>query len=174
MLGSTAASLGVDLQRVDERTSFVELDEQGPRSASALDQLLAPEGLRVSVPAPAEDDTPRRLLPVAAGGVALVTLLIVLLALALVRVESRGDDDVLLIAGASPGLWRRAQGARAGLMVLVAAVPAPLVGWAVVRGLSERPAVAPWWAIELLVLLPLVCAVVAGTCTRRPRRLRTQ
>jgi putative ABC transport system permease protein len=123
-----------------------------------------------------------------AGGIAfvtLVTLLVVLFALALMRIESRGDDGVLAVSGASPSVLRRTQAARAAVMVLMAAAPACAVGWGLLKvfstpgevdpsGPSGTDALAvPWWAIGIvLVGLPLLAGLLAGVTDRPARRLR--
>jgi hypothetical protein len=77
--------------------------------------------------------------------------------------------------GASPSVARRTQALRGGLMVLMAAIPATIVGWALVRVVAHTrlPVVTPWWAVAAIVVgLPLVTAVLAGMSDRPGRRLR--
>lgn len=108
--------------------------------------------------------------------------MVVLFALALMRIESRGDDAVLAVVGASPSVARRTQAARAATMVLIAAVPAVAVGWGLVRVLSTSSGAAPshvvpvpWWAMAVaLVGLPVLAAVTALVTDRPGRRLRSR
>ena len=178
---ATAQMLGVGPVHPLGTEVYLGLDGAAPATAE-LDDIVEPLGFELEVaswqqPMSSNSDrwSPTTVFALVAAGVALVTLLIVMITLALVRVESRSDDDVLLIAGASPGLSRRVSAARAGLIVLVAALPASIGGWWVARSLMIGSAPVPWLAIALaLVALPLIAASLGWLFHRPPRRLRLQ
>lgn len=170
-----ARDLGVDLAGPQiGGTTLVVHDGSDERIAQRVRAVVGPE-LEITQP---YDTTPPPVVWIVAGGVGfvtLVTLLVVLFALALMRVEARSDDAVLAVVGASPSVARRTQAMRGGLMVLMAALPATVVGWGLVRVISNdrMPAVTPWWAAAIIVVaLPLVTAFLAGLSDRPGRRLR--
>jgi putative ABC transport system permease protein len=173
---ATAARLGLDLARASQRTAFVDLDGLDVEARAALDDRAGELGFDVVEGAwNAAEPEPVSNAVLRAGAVAvvsLVVLLIVMITLALVRVESRSDDEVLLVAGASPGTARRVSAARAGLIVMAAAIPASVAGWWVARSLMSGAVGVPWWAIGVgVMVLPLVAASIAAATHRPPRRL---
>lgn len=170
-----ARDLGVDLAGPQlGGTTLVVHDGSDERIAQRVRAVVGPE-LEINQP---YDRTPPPVAWIVGGGVGfvtLVTLLVVLFALALMRVEARSDDAVLAVVGASPSVARRTQAMRGGLMVLMAALPATVVGWGLVRVISNdrMSAVTPWWAAAIIVVaLPLVTAFLAGLSDRPGRRLR--
>jgi putative ABC transport system permease protein len=171
-----ATRLGLDPAAAVNPQVFVDLDgvgtEQRRELAAAVDDLgfdLEEGSWNASGPDPVSNAVLRT---GAVAVVSLVVLLIVMITLALVRVESRSDDEVLLVAGASPGTSRRVSAARAGLIVVAAAIPASLAGWWVARSLLSGAVGVPWWAVGVgIVVLPLVAATVAAAAHRPPRRL---
>ena len=176
MTATTADALGVDRSQIVATEAFVVLDGA---SDGAVERVVQDLGFGLSEgswePNSELGWSNAVIFALGASAVALVTLLIVMITLALVRVESRSDDDVLLIAGASPGLSRRVSAARAGLIVVAAALPASIAGWSVARSLMIGSAPVPWAAIGLaLVALPLIAASMGWLFHRPPRRLRLQ
>jgi hypothetical protein len=162
---ATNPSVVVDLDDVDveQRRELVEM-------ADGLGFDLRVQTWNAASPEPVSNTVLRT---GAVAVVSLVVLLIVMITLALVRVESRSDDEVLLVAGASPGTSRRVSAARAGLIVVAAAIPASLAGWWVARSLMSGAVGVPWWAIGVGVLvLPPVAASIAALTHRPPRRLQ--
>ncbi|MFN7150971.1 MAG: FtsX-like permease family protein, partial [Microthrixaceae bacterium] len=172
-----ATRLGLDPAAAMNPQVFVDLDrvgvEQREQLAAEVDDLgfdLVERTWNASGPEPVSNTFLRS---VGVAVVSLVVLLIVMITLALVRVESRSDDEVLLVAGASPGISRRVSAARAGLIVVAAAIPACVAGWWVARSLMAGAVGVPWWAIGVgVLLLPLVAACVAAAMHRPPRRLQ--
>ena len=176
-----AAALGADPSAAPLGTDvFVVVDRDDVGAEARVRSALVGDGLDVMDPSPPDRI---ELWWFVAGGIAfvtLVTLMVVLFALALMRIESRGDDAVLAVVGASPSVARRTQAARAATMVLIAAVPAVAVGWGLVRVLSTSSGAAPshavpvpWWAMAVvLVGLPALAAVTALVTDRPGRRLR--
>lgn len=177
MSAATAASYGVDLAAPPKSaTVYLGLDglSAAQRSSAAAEAASLGFELRVGswTPTYSSSEVAPWVYVALAAAVGLIALLIVMIALTLVRVESRADDEVLLIAGASPGTSRRVSAARAGLIVVGAAIPATFAGWFTARILINGPAPTPWSAIlAALVLLPLIAAVLAGLFHRPARRL---
>ena len=177
MTSTTADGLGVDRSTPSLVEPYIDMDPLDRAATTEVRMAAASEGYDLEVGAwdpiyVGPPDTASWARVATAGVVSLVTLLIVLIALALVRVESRSDDEVLLIAGASPGLSRRVSASRAGLIVLGAAIPASLAGLVVARALLRSPVSVPWSSLALgLVGLPLAAAALAWLLHRPPRRL---
>ncbi len=174
MTEATADALGVDRGEAFATEAFVVLDGA---TDDAVERMVRDLGFGLSEgswePTSELGWSDAAIFAVGAAVISFVTLLIVMITLALVRVESRSDDDVLLIAGASPGLSRRVSAARAGLIVVAAALPASIAGWSVARSLMIGSAPVPWAAIALaLVALPLLAAALGWLFHRPPRRLR--
>ena len=162
MTEATADALGVDRGEAFATEAFVVLDGA---TDDAVERVVRDLGFGLSEgswePTSELGWSSAAIFATGAAAISLVTLLIVMITLALVRVESRSDDDVLLIAGASPGLSRRVSAARAGLIVVAAALPASIAGWSVARSLMIGSAPVPWAAIALaLVALPLLAAAL--------------
>lgn len=173
----TATRLGVDPATSTQRSVYFDAGAVDPAQMETARSLARDLGFDLQLGSWNEPSSgswdDRAWVTLAFGVVTAVTLLIVLITLALVRVESRREDDVLLVAGASPGLARRVGAARAGLIVVAAALPAAVGGWFVARALMRGQVGVPWWAIGLgVVVLPAVAALLAGTFHRPPRRLR--
>jgi putative ABC transport system permease protein len=172
-----ARALGVDLDRPELTGSAMVLHDGS--DDRIIDRVQDVVGDDLAVVSSFSSTDPLPLGWVVAGGmgfVTIVTLLVVLFALALMRVESRADDAVLAVVGASPAVARRTQAMRGGLMVLMAAVPATAVGWALVRVVSDGqvwPVVTPWWAVGIVVVaLPVLTALLSGLSDRPGRRLK--
>lgn len=175
---TTADLLGVDRSTVQGREVLVGVEGLGADERRVVRDELTDSGydlvIGTWVPRYGAPDAASNVARLAVAGlVALVTLLIVMITLALVRVEARSDDEVLLIAGASPGLSRRVSAARAGLIVLGAAIPASLAGVVVAQALMRSAVSIPWSSVAFgLVVLPLLAAASAWLFHRPPRRLR--
>ncbi len=162
---ATADRLGIELSDATEQRVYLDLDGEGVVGRRSLEAASGQLGFDVFVGGwnvARPDPVPSGVLRAAGiAVVALVVLLIVMITLALVRVESRSDDEVLLVAGASPGLSRRVSAARAGAIVVAAALPASIAGWWVARSLMAGAVGVPWWAVG-----------VAAAMHRPPRRLQ--
>lgn len=98
----------------------------------------------------------------AMGGVAsFITLVVLGLALALQRVESRPDEVVLVQVGAGPGLRRLMAGQRAGVLSAIAVIPGVVVGALVPVALTGRWEQVPYAELAAsAVALPLVAFTV--------------
>ena len=178
MSSTTADGLGVDRSTARAVEPYVDMEPLDAAAIADVREAASARGYDLQIgswtprPDGGSDDIARWARLAGAGVISLVTLLIVLIALALVRVESRSDDEVLLIAGASPGLSRRVSASRAGLIVLGAAIPASVAGLVVAQALMRTKVVVPWSSLALgLVGLPLAAAALAWLLHRPPRRL---
>lgn len=108
------------------------------------------------------------------GFAAAIGLAIVGVAVALVAVESRRDQAMLVAVGAGSSMRRRIVASNALLLAGLAgvlAVPAGLFPVAVLQ-LSRQagyPVIMPWLSMGVvLIVVPLVGALVAGAVVRRP------
>ena len=101
--------------------------------------------------------------------------LIVAVAVALVRAESRRDHAILSAVGASPSTRRRLAGANAALLALLAgmiAIPGGFLPIAVIQTARQAsaPIVVPWLTIvAVAVAVPLIAGLAAAAFSRAPR-----
>jgi putative ABC transport system permease protein len=115
---------------------------------------------------------PVRLLATAGG--ALLGLAILAVALALVRVEARREEAIMVAVGAPPGTRRKLAAANALLVSLLAGLLAAAAGFLPVA-IVERaqttpePVVVPWGALAaVLLVVPVLAGAAAAAASRRP------
>lgn len=97
------------------------------------------------------------------GAAAVVTVVVLALALALQRVESRPDEAVLVQVGAGPRLRRLMAAQRAALLSAVAVVPGVAVGAVVIVAVNDRWVTVPWLdLVGSMVAIPLVAFLLFG------------
>ena len=108
------------------------------------------------------------------GFAAVIGLAIVGVAVAMVAVESRRDQAMLVAVGAGPSMRRRIVASSAFLLAGLAsllAVPAGFFPVAVLQVSRQAgyPVIVPWLTFGVvLVAVPLLAALVAGAVARRP------
>ncbi len=108
------------------------------------------------------------------GFAAIVALAIVGVAVALVSVETRRDQAVLVAVGAGPRMRRKIVASSALLLSGLAAalaVPAGFLPVAVLQVSRQAgyPVIVPWLSIAVVLLaVPPVAGLVAGAVSRRP------
>lgn len=101
-----------------------------------------------------------------AVAVNVISVLVITVSLALVRLESRSEDEVLVVCGASPSLARRINSWRSVLIVVAASIPAVPIGILIWRLGLEQPNI-PWRWIGILISTLIVVAALTGVVVGR-------